>query len=395
MNSFGNLTRFRILLLAFAIIFAVATSPGDVTFAQEFGPWSTPTNLGPTVNSACNDMHPTLSRDGLTLIFSSNRPSDPGEWFTASNCASPTQFRLWVSHFDAVNQVWQTPKPLTSLLAAPDEDIYGPDNNYGEDHAPNLTTDGHWLFFHSQRPGGCNGGIYRELWAAHRHDARSDNWEAPINLGCTLNIHLVEDAGPNFWEDDSTGMLYLYFTRDLLRNGPGADSAGNGFDIYVSTCVSDLDSCNRLQLWGAGEKVGLLNSSVRDTRTAVRRRDGLEMIVTSSRCNPPIPPADSVLCTNNLSAGRLDLWVSTRRFPDVAQDNWSFPPVNLNADNQAKCALIGIDPASCPVVNTTANDAAPALSWDGQTLILWSNRPGGFGGNDLYVSTRKKLSDLH
>jgi len=360
--------------------------------AQQFGPWSVPVNLGSTVNSACNDMHPTLSKDGLTLIFSSTRPSDPTEWFITADCHPALQLRLWVSHYDTVNQKWETPKPLTALLAYPEEDIYGPDNNYGEDHAPYLTTDGHWLFFHSQRKSVCNGGTYRELWAAHRQDATSDNWEAPINLGCTLNLLNVEDAGPNFWEDDATGTLYLYFARDLMRNAPGFDAAGNGLEIYVSTCVADLDSCNRLQLWRAAEQVDLLNSSVRDTRTAIRRRDGLEMIITSGRCNSPIPAADSALCTNNLSAGGLDLWVSTRNSVLLSQDNWS-TPVNLNDDNLAKCAQLDIAAADCPVVNTGFNDAAPAISWNGQTLILWSNRVGGYGGNDLYMSTRTKLPD--
>jgi hypothetical protein len=347
-------------------------------------------NLGKTVNSACNDMHPTLSKDGLTLIFSSTRPSDPSKWFTASDCASPAQLRLWVSHFDTVNNKWGTPAPLTTLLAAPDEDIYGPDNKYGEDHAPYLTTDGHWLFFHSQRPGGCNRGVFRELWAAHRQATTSDTWEAPINLGCTLNTAGNENAGPNFWEDDTTGILYLYLARDLTRNGPGADVSGNGIHIYLSTCTADLSSCNRQQLWEPAAKVELLSSSVRDTRTAIRRRDGLEMIVTSGRCNSPIPLADSALCANNLSAGAIDLWVSTRNSVLLSQDNWS-TPVNLNQDNLDKCNQLGTNP--CQVVNTSANDGAPALSWDGQTMIFYSNRPGGSGGNDLYVSTRTKLPD--
>lgn len=29
--------------------------------------------------------------------------------------------------------------------------LNSPDNSPYEDHAPNLTTDGHWLFFHSGR----------------------------------------------------------------------------------------------------------------------------------------------------------------------------------------------------------------------------------------------------
>ena len=35
--------------------------------------WSTPTNMGPLINSTGNDARPTLSRDGLIMLFGSNR----------------------------------------------------------------------------------------------------------------------------------------------------------------------------------------------------------------------------------------------------------------------------------------------------------------------------------
>jgi len=44
-------------------------------------------------------------------------------------------------------------------------------------------------------------------------------------------------------------------------------------------------------------------------------------------------------------------------------------------------------------VNTTFAEGAPALSCDATTLYFYSNRPGGFGNNDLYVSTRHRLRD--
>jgi hypothetical protein len=105
----------------------------------------------------------------------------------------------------------------------------------------------------------------------------------------------------------------------------------------------------------------------RDTRTAIRRRDGLEMIISSNRAS---------------TVGGLDLWVATRA---SAQDPWSIP-LNLNQDNADKCAAEGV--SNCPAINTTFNDSAPALSWDGRTMIFWSNRTGGFGFNDLFVTTR-------
>jgi hypothetical protein len=354
--------------LATAALLAVFCSAAA---AQQFGPWSAPVSLGSTVNSTCDDQHPTLSKDGLSLIFSSTRPQNS----TLTSC--DVALHLWVSQRDSLDSPWQTPQPLTMLNS--------PDTSSFQEHAPNLTTDGHWLFFHSSRKdGSCNGGGRQELWAAHRQDKRNDfGWEAPINLGCTLNITGADDAGPNFWEDDTTGTLYLYFTRNLTPASP------DGFSIYLSTCSADLDSCNRQQLWGAAELVPELSSSVRDTRTALRRRDALEMIVTSRRCNSPIPPIDSALCST-LSAGGLDLWVSARDSVQLSQNNWS-TPLNLNQDNLNKCGQLAIAP--CPVVNTSANDGAPALSWDGLTMIFYSNRSGGSGGNDLYVSTRTKLPD--
>lgn len=41
-------------------------------------PWSTPVHIGPPINTTGVDSQPTLSRDGQTLIFTSNRPGSIG-----------------------------------------------------------------------------------------------------------------------------------------------------------------------------------------------------------------------------------------------------------------------------------------------------------------------------
>ena len=101
-----------------------------------------------------------------------------------------------------------------------------------------------------------------------------------------------------------------------------------------------------------------LNGPFRDTRTAIRR-DGLEMFLSLDAAGRPG------------GIGSQDLWVSTRA---TTADPWS-TPVNLG-----------------PTVNTTAFDGAPALSFDGTTLYFFSTRPGGFGGNDLYVTMRQRVN---
>ena len=42
------------------------------------------------------------------------------------------------------------------------------------------------------------------------------------------------------------------------------------------------------------------------------------------------------------------------------------------------------------VVNTAASDFLGAISPDGETLFFTSTRDGGFGSNDIYVTTRTK-----
>lgn len=48
-------------------------------------------------------------------------------------------------------------------------------------------------------------------------------------------------------------------------------------------------------------------------------------------------------------------------------------------------------PSLVPGLNTSANDQQPTLSKNGLEIIFTSNRAGGFGGADLWVSTRATL----
>jgi Tol biopolymer transport system component len=45
------------------------------------------------------------------------------------------------------------------------------------------------------------------------------------------------------------------------------------------------------------------------------------------------------------------------------------------------------------IVNTTFAEGQPAISSDRKTLFFFSNRPGGVGSADLYVTTRTRLRD--
>src|SRR2546421_449452 len=55
--------------------------------------WSTPVNLGPTVNTSLIEARPALSADGTTLYFQSTRPGAVG----CTSATGPCVFDIWVT----------------------------------------------------------------------------------------------------------------------------------------------------------------------------------------------------------------------------------------------------------------------------------------------------------
>lgn len=209
-------------------------------------------------------------------------------------------------------------------------------NTSAREQAPFLSLDGHRMYFFSNRPGGFGG---TDLYVSRRRDKRDDfGWQPPENLGSGVNGSFNETL-PVYFEDDASGTATLYFGS----NRPGM----GGTDIYASALRPD-------ETFGPAVLVAELNSSFRDAGFAIRR-DGLEMFLASDRTG---------------TFGAFDLWVTTRA---STSDLWS-TPVNLG-----------------PVVNSAADDSRGAISFDGTTLYMESDRPGGFGDHDLWVSTRTKL----
>jgi WD40-like Beta Propeller Repeat len=357
-----------------------------------WGCWSNPVNVGSPINSAVNDQHPAISKDGLSLYITSDRPGGLGGE------------DIWVSHRESDDAAWGEPVNL------------GPNVNSSlRDRAPTLSIDGHALYFHSSGRGGCGGA---DLFVSRRQNVHDDlGWQPAENLGCVVNSPF-DDAGPTVFEDEETGVTTLYFTS-TRPGGPG------DFDVYASTRSGDEGS------FGPPVLVAELSGAFRDTRTAIRR-DGLEMFLSSdSRARQG-------------GQGDQDIWVSTRA---TTSDPWSVP-VNLNergtvnsssfdgapalsfdattlyfysarpggvgANDLYRTARIRLrgnesdpncsrqaalrpneDRASwtAPVnlgapVNSVHDEFHSAISRDGLTLYTADDRPHGFGGNDIWISKR-------
>ncbi len=221
--------------------------------------------------------------------------------------------------------------------------LWGPPQNLGPvvntgalENVPALSRDGHWLFFNSNRAGGSGG---QDVWASYRAHTHDDfAWEAPVNLGAGVNSALF-DGGTGFFENDENGLPLLFF-GSFRPGGVG------GVDIYVSAAAADGS-------FGTASLVPELSSPANDQRPSVRF-DGLEAFLFSDRPG---------------TFGGADLWVSTR---DTLSQAWS-TPVNLGA-----------------TVNSVVVDQQPYIAADRETLFFASNRPGGFGDQDLWVTTRAK-----
>ena len=297
--------------VGFSVVALVSTL---VVRAQpRFSDWSAPTNLGPVVNSAFNDSGPTLSKNELSLYFASDRTGTLG----ATD--------IWVSQRSSITEPWGPPVSLGASVNSP-----------ADDTSPNLSRDGHWLFFMSRRPGSqlnAAGLLAFDIWVSYRDHVHDDfDWQPPVNVAAVNSPSFEQN--PFFFENEDAGVPQLFFTR----------TTPTGNRIFVSDLLPD-------GTFSAPGLVAELNSTTNDRGVSVRF-DGLEVFLMSTRSG---------------GEGAQDLWTATR---ETVFDPWS-APTNLGA-----------------VVNSVGGDFDPHLSSDRQTLYFMSNRTGGFGGQDLYVTTR-------
>jgi hypothetical protein len=200
------------------------------------------------------------------------------------------------------------------------------------DAQPSFSADGHWLFFTSSRAGGLGG---QDAYGSYRADVHDDfGWQAPVNLGTGVNS-AGNDNSLGYFENPG-GAPQLFFSSDRLQ-------AGNS-DWYRSELQADGS-------WGAATSVPELNSPFNEGRPWVRS-DGLEIFFHRGVA---------------VGLSSTDLWHAMRA---SVGDPWS-APVNVG-----------------PPVNGSSTDQDAFLTADGRTLLFDSNRPGGLGGFDMYVSTR-------
>ncbi len=126
----------------------IATKQGDK--------WSSPRNLGSRVNSAYWESQPSLSADGRTLYFSSNRSGGRG------------QRDIWVTNKEG--NIWTEARNLGSII-----------NTELDETTPYIHSNDQTLFFSSEGHIGFGG---FDLYLSEKLDS---NWTTPVNLGYGVN----------------------------------------------------------------------------------------------------------------------------------------------------------------------------------------------------------------
>ncbi len=249
----------------------------------KFTDWSPAENLGPTINSKYADTCVAISKDGLSLFFSSNRHTGD---------INSTDRDLYVSNRASTDAPWGDPQPLPML------------NTPVWDSCPALSLDEHRLYFTSARTGGCG---ERDIWVSYRRD-RKDNfgWGEPVNLGCEADGYVNSPAievFPTFFEDE-TGRVLMYFGSN--RSGPA------NLDLFQSEMRGD-------DTFGPATPLVELNTAFVEHSVTVRR-DGLEVIFGSTR------------------SGQLRFWTATRA---STSDPWSAPAMvySLPANGSGRFAM--------------------------------------------------------
>ena len=243
----------------------VATASA-VTITEPLGPnwfFQPPENLGPVVNSSGTESSPTISSDGLTLIFSSDRPGSQNNGRD-----------LWQSTRTSLDAPWTEPTNLGGSV-----------NGNLKDSGPDLSSDGLTLFFYRE-----NTDIGRDsldLYQSTRSTPTSPWAPAVPMLGINSNY---ADGGPSVSDD---GLTFMFESDRLPTFGLA--------DIWQATRASTAAP------WGPPSNVNVpVNSDSGDSGASLST-DGLTLIWNSGRSG---------------GLGRHDIWFSSR---ETASSTWNTP----------------------------------------------------------------------
>ena len=182
---------------------------GDINIWQGFGLDSIATIrvLPSPVNSIKWESQPTITQDGATMYFVSNRQSPMGSLEMLVD--------IYVAHQSA-DGTWSEPQNLGSSI------------NIGiHNGTPFISPDGRFLFYSSKEKKGPD--IKRKIYMSEHIGPKDIDWSKPVRLPSPINSD-KDDICPMIASDGKT----IYFSSN--REG------GSGLDIYEATLPVDIQN---------------------------------------------------------------------------------------------------------------------------------------------------------
>jgi len=201
----GSEALFRGIVLVLVLAMAAEVANADFTFGE-------PTNLGPNVNSTSGEVGPSISADGLTLYFISNRPGGTGG------------YDIWMTTRSSMDADWE---PAVNLGQPTNSQYSYWEPSISSEGLSLYFSDGHSPQFGNRLPGGLGG--QGDIWIITRETIH-DAWGAPVNIGPAVNSQNA--VHPSI----SSYGLSLFFQS----HRPG--SMAGHCDIMVATRESTSDS---------------------------------------------------------------------------------------------------------------------------------------------------------
>jgi len=186
------------------MVFTVCNRKGiigrcDIYYSEKEGDkWSFPKNMGEPINTTAKETQPSLSADGTSIYFASDRPGGKGG------------LDIWISNRND-NGTWQIPVNLGDSVNTPEDEM-----------SPFIHPDNVTLYFSSNGHIGMGG---FDIFVARRND--KGGWDNVKNLGYPINTN-----------GDEIGLIVnasgttAYYASDMNKE--------NGKDIFQFTLYKEV-----------------------------------------------------------------------------------------------------------------------------------------------------------
>ena len=225
--------------------------------------WSIPEHIL-EINSNFDDKMPSISPDGKTIIFSSNRPGGYGG------------FDLWVSNRDKRQNKWSTPVNMGGAV-----------NSSGNEIMPSYHFDGTSLFFSSDRKDdNYKYSFYTvefeddSLVSAEDGVERSKKDNMPPSMPKVRELKKMNSPFNSKYDDEGMTIshdgMWVYFSS----NRPGGEGQ---FDIYRAPVTEDMRKSYAFDLMGLvvdGSESTMIGL---DSSIKIYNEKGLVRLLTSKR----------------------------------------------------------------------------------------------------------------